>query len=418
MENQVVIVGAGIIGLATALHLQKFGYQVTVVDKNGIGAGASFGNAGHFATEQVFPLADPELLLKVPQMLCDPLGPFRIKFNYFYKAIPWFVRFMREMLPEKRIKNSTSIAVLNSQAIKEMQILLEYCNRPELIQQNGSFLVFESTPVKEVERKYQAYKSTGIPVTFLTSKDLHELEPSLSPDIQFALYFTDTAHTPDPKLICEALAAKVIENGGEIRQLDVTEINFQHEQVLLNGNASFKAKRVTLKAEKAVIAAGAWSKSLLEDLGYKVPLEAERGYHLMLNHHSQLKRPVTSYERKCIITPMTEGTRIAGMVEFGGMELEATKGISNRFLVHGKALLPELKSISSSDEQEEWMGFRPSLPDSLPVFGSTKHENVFVNFGHQHLGLTWSAITGKLVAQKMSDQKVDFDLTPYNINRF
>ncbi|WP_246029068.1 NAD(P)/FAD-dependent oxidoreductase [Parashewanella tropica] len=417
MENQVVVVGAGVVGLATALQLQKLGYQVTVVDKEGVAAGASYGNAGNFATEQVFPLASPELLLKVPQMLLDPLGPFRIKPNYFIKALPWFKRFIGELCPDKIIKNSSGIALLNSQAIKEMKSLLEYCERPELLKQKGSLLVFESTPFKEVRTQYEAYKNQGIPVQLLSAEELRELEPSLSPNIHHALYFTDTAHTPDPQQICEVFADKIRSEGGRITQLEVTSIDVG-EQIFVRGNESQNNDMVTISAERTIIATGAWSKPLVEQLGHKVPLETERGYHLMLEHQSQLKRPVTSYERKFIITPMAKGTRLAGMVEFGGLSQKATSGISERFLIHGQAILPELAAILSCKEGEEWLGFRPSLPDSLPVLGATKHKNVFVNFGHQHLGLTWSAITAKLVAQQVSGQKADFDLKPYRIDRF
>ncbi|WP_256871090.1 FAD-binding oxidoreductase [Shewanella sp. Scap07] len=415
-DGSITIIGAGIVGLAAAIELQRVGYQVTIIDKEGPGAGASQGNAGHFATEQMFPLADPAMLLKLPGMLLDPLGPFRIQPRYFFKALPWFCRFLVNMLPSKRKQNQQGITALNKAAIAAMQDLVRHCDCEELLTLNGSLLVFESTPLTEVEAQYRAYSEAGVAVQLLDGAQVRALEPSLSDNITHALYFTDVGHSADPMRLCQALAAKFVAAGGKMRIESVAAVNTPTanagvELTMQSGDRHFAAS--------LLVAAGAWSKPFAKHLGYNVPLETERGYHLMMPQHSRLSRPVASYNRKFIITPMEQGTRLAGTVEFGGLDAPLVEARADCLLPHAKALLPALFSQASVEDGIRWLGFRPSLPDSLPVLGrSPKHSNVYFSFGHQHLGLTWSAVTAKLLKQEIQGKQPDIDLTPYRIERY
>ena len=203
--------------------------------------------------------------------------------------------------------------------------------------------------------------------------------------------------------------------GGRFIKKDINDIPKPRVKVTQLETAD---TNIELGFDKTLIATGAWSKEICEKIGHKTPLDTERGYHLMLQSQSGLTRPVTSYERKIIITPMAKGTRIAGMVEFGGLNNPATDGCANRFKVHGRAIIPKLKNENYFEGAEEWMGFRPSFPDSLPVISATQDENIFASFGHQHLGLTWAAISAKLISQKMMGKETDIDLSPYRIDRF
>ncbi|MBE8167012.1 MAG: FAD-binding oxidoreductase [Shewanella sp.] len=417
VPEQVWVVGAGIIGLTAALQLQAHGLQVTIIDKEGVAAGASQGNAGHFATSEIFPLADPKLLLNLPKMLIDPLGPIRILPQYFFRALPWFSRFAVNMLPNKRLKNSNAIKGLNCLSIHAMKELTQSCDCANLIVTNGSLLVFEKTPFSRVVQQWHRYADEGVPVRLLTGNEARQLEPSLSPNIEYALFFTETGHTKSPKSLCEAFAATFIERGGEILRAELNDIETGKQLSLKYTSDDGQSERIATP-EKLLLTTGAWSKIFTTKLGYKVPLDTERGYHLMLPNKIPLHRPVTSFERKFIITPMSEGTRLAGIVEFGGLHAPKSNGCSERFLVHGKAIIPMLENVNEFHDGVEWMGFRPSLPDSLPVLGKTKHSNVFVSFGHQHLGLTWSALTAKLVIQQMTGRKTDIDMEPYSIERF
>ncbi|MCW3170983.1 NAD(P)/FAD-dependent oxidoreductase [Shewanella subflava] len=411
--GDMTVIGAGIVGLASALYLQRAGFKVSLFDKEAIAAGASQGNAGHFATEQVFPLANPSLLYQLPSMLLDPLGPFRIRPTYFYRAVPWFMKFLFNMLPERRAHNSRAIKALNEQSIKEMQDILTFCDCEELLRLNGSLLVFEGNSLEEVKREWQMYSNEGVDVELLTGQQVRELEPSLTDNITHALFFTQVGHTPDPYQICLAIADKFKALGGVIKVAQVDTINGGDEgvSVLLDG-------KVKISSNKLLLTAGAWSKPLAKQLGHNVPLEAERGYHLMMPQDAKLSRPVASYNRKLIITPMAKGTRLAGTVEFGGVDAPMSPARADCLLPHAKALLPNIFEHANVQDGARWMGCRPSFPDSLPVIGKTKVNNIYVSFGHQHLGLTWSAISAKLITETILDKKTTLDMQPYSIDRF
>lgn len=421
-KGTVTIVGAGIVGLATGIELQRAGHKVQIIDKEGIGAGASRGNAGHFATEQVFPLADPAMLPKLPGMLIDPLGPFRIQPRYFVKAAPWFMQFLVNMLPSKRAHNAQAIKRLNEQSIEALVALTEFCGCSELMTLNGSLLVFEGTPTEVVIKEYEHYLGAGVKVRMLAGDEVRQLEPSLSDSISHGLYFTHVGHTKDPYRLCQAIANKLIALGGEILTEELTSIEADCKGSSVTGISKVTMRLQTgekLTSDKLLIAAGAWSKPFAKQFGHRVPLETERGYHLMMPQKSSLSRPVASYNRKFIITPMSEGTRLAGTVEFGGLQAPLVNARADCLFPHGKALLPELFADANAADGERWMGFRPSLPDSLPILGSCpNHANVFFSFGHQHLGLTWSGITAKLVSQGMSGLQPDMDISDYRIDRF
>ncbi|BAJ01683.1 NAD(P)/FAD-dependent oxidoreductase [Shewanella violacea] len=417
VTRTVTIVGAGIIGLATGIELQRAGHKVRILDKEGIAAGASKGNAGHFASEQVFPLADPGMLPKLPGMLLDPLGPFRIQPAYFFKALPWFMRFIVNMLPGKRAHNGQAIKRLNQASIAALVELTDFCDCSDLVTLNGSLLVFEGTPLDEVTKEYHHYADAGVHVRLLSGEEVRQLEPSLSSNISHGLYFTHVGHTQDPYRLCKAFADKFIALGGEIITdelvaIDCSPMNEVNVSIRLSSGEQHWV-------DKLVIASGAWSKPFAKQLGHNVPLETERGYHLMMPQKSSLSRPVASYNRKFIITPMLDGTRLAGTVEFGGLKAPLVEARADCLFPHGKALLPELFADATATDGERWMGFRPSMPDSLPVLGrSDKHKNVFFSFGHQHMGLTWSAITAKLVSQEMAGKQTEIDLSDYRIDRF
>ncbi|MDR8523501.1 NAD(P)/FAD-dependent oxidoreductase [Shewanella fidelis] len=414
-KEQITVVGAGIVGLSAAIELMRAGFQVTVIDKQGVGEGASKGNAGHFATEQVFPLADPAMLPKLPGMLLDPLGPFRIQPRYFFKALPWFIRFLANMLPWRRAHNSRAIKSLNQTSISAIKSLVTFCDCEHLLTLNGSLLVFEGTAVKVVEKEFEAYRNAGVAVKMLTGDEVRLLEPSLTSNITHALYFTQVGHTANPHGLCLALAAKFKQIGGKILTEELVNVNVSAEgsDIVLQTQT---AKRVS---KRVLIASGAWSKPFAKQLGYSVPLETERGYHLMMPQKSSLSRPVASFERKFIITPMQTGTRLAGTVEFGGLAAPLVDARADCLFPHAKALLPQLFADAKVSDGERWMGFRPSMPDSLPVLGqSLKQSNVYFSFGHQHLGLTWSAITARLLAEDIQGKQPSIDLSPYRIDRF
>ncbi len=428
--QKVVVIGAGIVGVNCALALQMQGYQVTLVDKQGIGSGCSKANAGHFATEQVFPLAEPSLLMQLPKMLLDPLGPVALSPKHLITAIPWFVQFFNNMRAKKRAHNSMAIKALNKQAIEYYKPLLQAANAQHLLVSNGSLLVFEKTAHKDVVAMHAHYQQAGIVVELLNKEQALALEPNLNDNIQHALFFTEVGHTGNPLAICSVLAEYAKSLGMDYKQLSIDSIEQIESGVVINKMSD------NLDFDHCVVATGAWSKNLLKGLGYHLPIEAERGYSLSLamteNESALLSRPVASAERKFIITPMDSLLRLSGTVEYAGLDAKANNKRADMLLKNAEFVLDKLpEQVSTMDENynnennsnekkgERWMGCRPSLPDSLPVIcQAPRHQNIFFALGHQHLGLTQGAITGKLIGQLVSGQKTEIDVKPFCISRF
>jgi len=421
-KKTIAVIGAGIVGINCALSLQSQGFQVTLIDKEGIAAGCSHGNAGHFATEQVFPLAEVSLLWQLPKLLLDPLGPMALSPRHFPKALPWFLRFIANMPTNKRNKNSEAIKSLNKEAINHYLPLLKEANAEHLLIKQGSLLVYEKTSLTIIKKQWQHYHDAGIAVDLLDRAEVLTLEPNLSKNITYALYFTDVAHTPNPAEICQQLAQLAFDKGTEFKKFSVKNIIANVQGVkIVNGEQ-------TLSFDNVVIATGAWSKALLAQLGYQLPLEVERGYSLDLDKQgnaeysdTSLQRPVASAERRFIMTPMQHGLRLSGTVEFAGLKQKANFKRADMLYQHAKNIISNIAKFNENDSKAEqrWLGFRPSLPDSLPVIcRAPKHNNVFCALGHQHLGLTQGAVTGKLITQIVLDEKTDIDIRPFCLSRF
>ena len=344
----VAVVGAGIIGICTALYLQRNGYKVTIIDSEGISNGCSKGSAGHFATEQVFPLADKALLPQLPIMLLDPTGPFRIKASYLFKAMPWFLRFLANMRTKKVNKHIRALRGLNERALAAYEPLIVQANLRHLIINQGSLLTFEKNCAKKAKNQLAHYQSQGVNVELISKQALKQLEPNLSDSIECALLFKDVGHSCDPEALAIQLAQHFMEQGGDFVQNTVEQIKTTSSGLRL------KLKQDIFEFNKVVVATGAWSKSLMEPLGYKLPIEAERGYHLMVNQHNLISRPVTSADRKFIMTPMSGGLRLAGTVEFAGLNAKMNDKRAEALWPHAKAMLPSLKQ-SNINQKAKWM---------------------------------------------------------------
>lgn len=417
MKNQgqtVAVIGAGIIGINCAIALQNKGFNVTLIDKASPGEQCSKGNAGHFATEQVFPLAEFSVLWQLPKMLLNPLGPVAISPTYFPKAIPWFFRFIFNMFASKRVKNTLALKQINELAITAYQELLNESDGQHLLVKKGSLLVFENTSLEKIKKIQQLYQTQNVKLELLDQTKLRELEPNLSRTIQYALFFTDVAHTICPFTLSKHLASYAQAIGVNYQQGSVNNLAQQSDTVVID----IEDKRQSF--DHLVIATGAWSEKLANELGYKLPIEGERGYSLDLPSSTIdiLSRPVASAERRFIMTPMNHGLRLAGTVEFAGLHAPANYQRATMLHANAQHIVDNLPTAEEVSHQG-WLGLRPSLPDSLPVIGqSPHHKNIVFAVGHQHLGLTLGAITGKLVAQVINQEQPTIDLTPYSISRF
>ncbi|WP_448211335.1 NAD(P)/FAD-dependent oxidoreductase [Colwellia sp. MEBiC06753] len=410
-QQHIAVLGAGIIGINCAIALQKKGYRVTVIDKDGTAQGCSKGNAGHFATEQVFPLAHASMLPQVPKMLLDPLGPISIKTQHLLKSLPWFAKFVINMMPKQAHRTHLALKALNQHALDCYQTLVEEAQCQHLLTLKGSLLTFEQTPLNKIQQLARHYQNGGVTVEILNNQQVKQLEPALSDIVNYGLFFPDVGHTIDPYQLCLKLADYAQQLGCEFIQENVAHISPQSDGVLLSMNGQQQS------FDKLVIATGAWSPTLCKQLGYKLPMQAERGYHLECQQFNALSRPVASAERKFIITPMVNSLRLAGTVEYAALNAPANYQRAQVLFSHGQALIKQ--QLTKHEVDSVWMGARPSLPDSLPVIcQAPKHSAIYLAFGHHHLGLTQGAITGQLICELVAGIPTTIDVSPFNIKRF
>ncbi len=412
MAEDFVVVGAGIIGVACALQLARQGRHVVVLDQQEPGMGASYGNAGHLATEQVFPIADLSILKRLPAMLLDPMGPLRLDWKYLPRALPWFVRLLLNLRPARYQRTVAGIRALNEDSLGAWRRLLASIDRPGLLREDGSLLVFERADSRPaLEALQQRMRQQRVPVDFWSAEAVRKAAPQLSEQIQGGLFFPATGHFLDPyQTLCELVeAAKA--SGVQFLTRQVRDARVDAEGVVLSTDQG------QLTARQVLIACGAHSARLTSALtGKNIPLDTERGYHLMLPHeHQRLPFAVTSFERKFIMTPMTGGLRLAGTVEFAGLDRPANMARAWQLHRLSKGLFGEDLNPQGATP---WMGFRPSLPDSLPVIDRVCEGKVLLAFGHQHLGLTQAAVTAERIGQLVSTGTDLPEPGRYRLDRF
>lgn len=407
-----LVIGAGVIGTAVAEQLQSRGHRVLLVDRNEPGSGCSSGNAGHFATDAVLPLANPQTILSIPKMLADPLGPLAIRWSYFPRMLPWLLRFAQAALPANARASAGTLRELNHRSIASFDRLLGRTGLQDLMVKRGALTLYQTEKGRRAHRATVALlRDYGVEIEELDTGALRELEPALSESLAGGLYFPYTAHTANPLRLVRELARVFCAAGGAFERAEVQRLVPQ-----VGGGVTVQLENGTLSSRRVIVAAGAWSKSLAAQLGCWVPLDTERGYHLMLPLPAvKLERPLASFERSFVMTPMEEGLRLAGTVELAGLKAPPNYRRADILHRHAEAILPGLRR----DEARRWMGFRPSLPDSLPVIGrAPQWDNIYFAFGHQHLGLTQAAITAEIIGDLVEGRQPEVDIRPLAADRF
>ncbi|MBD8254396.1 FAD-binding oxidoreductase [Pseudomonas fluorescens] len=410
-QADIVVVGAGIIGVACALQLARQGRRVVVLDPQAPGMGASYGNAGHLATEQVFPIADLSILKRLPAMLLDPMGPLRLDWTYLPRALPWFIRLLLNLRPVRYQRTVAGLRALNEGSLGAWQRLLQSIGQAPLLREDGSLLVYERAESRAaLDAVQQRLRQQGVAVDFWSGDAVRKAAPQLSDAIQGGLFFPATGHFLDPYTVVGELVNAAKAEGVQFLQQRVLDGRVEGSGVSLTTDQG------VLTAQQVLIACGAHSAKLTAALtGKQVPLDTERGYHLMLPHEQQrLPFAVTSWERKFIMTPMTGGLRLAGTVEFAGLDRPANMQRAWQLHRLSKGLF---QHDLSDSEATPWMGFRPSLPDSLPIIDRVCEGKVLLAFGHQHLGLTQAAVTAERVGQLAAGEQVP-QLHLYRLERF
>ena len=403
------IIGAGIQGVCTALFLQKKGYQVTLFDRDQPGNSASYGNAGHFSPYASVPLNRPDVVTDVPAMLLSSRGPLALKWNYVPKMIPWFIRFLSNCRKEKMMHTAKNMHQILDQALPAFDELFEEINLEGLVENKGILYVWTDKNLKSRQLEIKIREELGVKQQLVNTKEIHDLEPNLKPFYHGGVYYDYARHARDPRKILIKLFENFLSKGGKFLKLNINDLNFDEDKPVI------RSETQRFIFDKLVIACGAFSKKLTDQLHEQIPLDTERGYHVHFKDcDSLISRPVVYANRGFGMSPMDQGLRVVGTVEFGGLKNPISKNRIKNLVLNAKDMLDGLP-----EHKDEWLGFRPSLPDFLPVIGPSKnYKNVFYSFGHHHLGWTLGAISGKIVSTMIVNENTNLNLKPYSSLRF
>lgn len=407
-----VVVGAGIIGTAIAHDLARRGRQVVLVDRDGPGRGASFGNMASIAVTEFMPASRPSIWRQIPGWMLDPEGPVRVRPGYMPKLIPWFARFIAAARPSKLRALEAQGAALCGRALGDTLDLLNETGLQNQISEEGCLSLYTDEVEFRADREHiEILDRFGFPHEVIGRQAIQALEPELSDKIGLAVLFPQNRSMKDPYKLVLALAARFQALGGRIEQGEVigfTRSDRMREVVLKDGRK--------LPAEEVVIAAGAFSARLMKDLGEPIPLETERGYHTqIMSPGIALKHSITWPARAFMVTPTADGIRVGGTVEMAGLDAAPDYRRSKVTVRRATEALPNLRCEGFT----EWMGHRPALPDTVPILSaSAKTKGLFYATGHGHLGLTYAATTARLMGQLITGAKPALDLHPYRVNRF
>ena len=411
LGSSVGVIGAGIQGVCVALNLIKKGFKVTIIDREEPGKNsASYGNAGHFSPYASLSMNRPDILIDIPSMLLSTNGPLALRWNYVPRMIPWFLKFIKNCTKKKMMHTAKYMHQILDLALPAYDELFQEIDVSGLVESRGIIYFWTDRDLKSRELEMNVRKELGVEQKLLTPHEIHDLEPHIKQIYHGGVLYPSARHAKNPKKILLKLFELYLKRDGNFIKENVETINFSSDSKPL-----IKTYSNSYSFDKAVIACGAFSKKLTDQVDEKIPLDTERGYHIHFKGYDHLlSRPVIFLNRGFGITPMEQGLRVVGTVEFGGLDNPLSKSRILNLVNNAKYLFPEL-----SNHSDEWLGFRPSLPDFLPVMGpSKKYKNLFYSFGHHHLGWTLGAISGKIVAGMITGENTNLDLSPYSSLRF
>ncbi len=412
--KSVGIIGSGIQGVCIGFQLIKKGIPVTIFDRQDPLSlefkAASYGNAGHFSPYAVLQFNRPDVLYDVPKMLLSSYGPLALKWNYVPKLIPWFINYLKNFNTNSMLHTAKCMHQILSLSNDAYEEIFKEINTTNLIDKKGIIYVWTNKNLKSRKLEIKVRNDLGIEQKLLTKKEILELEPNLNPVFDAGVIYEKAMHARDPHGILKEIFKLFLSKGGKFIQENITSLksNNENETIISSDSHSYTF-------EKSIIASGAFSKSFTDQLGENIPLDTERGYHVHFKEMDHLiSRPVIFLDRGFGMTPMNQGLRAVGTVELGGLKNPPSKKRIDYVIKCAKELLPQLK-----EHEDEWLGFRPTLPDFLPILGpSLKNKNIIYAFGHHHLGWTLGAITGKIISGIAAGEKTNLDLAPYSSSRF
>jgi D-amino-acid dehydrogenase len=415
-RNKVAVIGAGIVGVTTASFLLRKGHEVALLDPGRPGEGTSFGNAGCFNGSSVVPMAMPGMIRNLPKWLGDPLGPLSLRLAYLPSLMPWLIRFIRAGRPEKVAAQARALRTLLAHGIETLTPLLQHAGASDLVQRLGHLFVYRTLAGWQKEQAaWKLRADNGITWDEFDGSELRQLDPNLSHEYLKGVLVRENGHTGNPHRLVNSLAAAFARDGGRILRQRVVGFD------LVDGRLkAVCCEDAAVAADAAVVAAGIWSKPLAAQLGDRLPLETERGYHIMIRDPEVSPRiPVADADGKFVATPMELGLRLAGTVELAGLTAPPNWRRAQVLLEQARLMYPALAGDYAEDRLSTWMGHRPSLPDSLPVIGAArKTRDVVYAFGHGHVGMACAAMTGKTVAEIIAGETPQIDVAAFSPRRF
>jgi D-amino-acid dehydrogenase len=410
---RIAVIGTGVVGVCTAAWLQRDGHRITFVDPREPGEACSFGNAGSMSPSACLPVGMPGMWKKVPGWLLDPLGPLTVRWAYLPTVLPWLGRFLKHSSRTEVVRIATALRGLLAPIFESYAPLLERAGAQALVRRTGCLYVYSSQAVAQQWRwGMNLRRELGVELRDVGEEELAVLEPDLKGRFRFGILAPENGSTLDPSQLVKALHAQCVRDGATSMRRSVMGFVRSGERVaglqLDNGK--------TVECDAVVIAAGAWSGVLTQALGTRVPLESQRGYHVTVTSSNlSLRHTVMAVEHNLMVNPMAMGLRLAGSVEFAGLEAAPDYERARVLLSKGKEMFPHLDTSGFT----RWMGHRPCLPDSLPVIGRAPGiENAWLAYGHGHVGMCGAASTGREIANLVAGRAPQVELAPFRPDRF
>lgn len=411
--SRIIIVGGGVVGIATAALLAEAGHNVTVIDRSGLAEETSKGNAAALAFSDIMPLASPKILLKAPKWLLDPLGPLTIRPSYLPRLTPWLWQFWKASLPARYRASIEAQTALMRLAEVEMMALVDRAGIGAMVRHDGSLELYESeAELNAASAGWRQREQAGIAFEHVRGQRLAELQSGLSPRFVAGTFVPGWKTVSEPQAFALALWVHAERCGATFEKAEI--VGLERSEA---GPSVRLADGTTRDADRIVICAGAWSTRLINPVTrLRIPLDTERGYNTTLPKGAfDLMRQLIFGNHGFVMTPLSTGVRVGGAVELGGLDLPPNYARSKSMLEKAATFLPGLKTTGGV----EWMGFRPSLPDSLPVIGALPEDpSILLGFGNGHLGLTQAAAMGRLIADLAGNQTPSIDIAACRPDRF
>ena len=412
-KTDVVVLGAGIVGVSAALHLQARGRAVTIVDRVGLVASeTSFGNAGIVQTEAVFPYVFPRVIGEVAVAALNLDPRVQIRYSSLPSIGPWLWRYFLASTPKARLSTALAMRGLVTRCLAEHRALAEASGATALLREGGWIKVFRTPRGEEAALiDMEETKPFGIPSARLDRDQLLALEPHLTDVAKGGVHFSDPMTTSDPAALATAYAKLFLDRGGRLVKGDARTLQTS------GVGWTVATEEGPLEAADVIVALAAWSSDITNALGYRLPLGVKRGYHMHYGAQGNavLNRPVLDLEKGYVITPMARGVRLTTGAEFAARDDPPSSVHLDRLEPFGRQLFP----LAERRDPQPWLGRRPCMPDMAPVIGpAPRHKGLWFDFGHQHLGLTLGPVSGALLAQMMVGETPFVDPRPFRADRF